>query len=314
MRLGVIIAIALASPSVALADTTTTRPPEAPVARVSQNDSKLKAFGPAVWGFLNTEFVAALVAGLAGAGVGAYGGASIVQRQGARKAALEEVRAANVAIALSLFVLNWTLALKRQHLRGMVARYDADKKRHEAALRAGQELQTLQFDLETLPVVDLPIQPLKETVYTRVDADLAYAMCATLAGVVSALLSALEQRNDLIAERQQSTRQTDDDRAEFYFGLRREDGVIDARYPTLLDAISHYADATILYSAILAALLMDRGNLAAETLGKKAPKVTRMNLKQAFADRLIPDLNEYADMLDNMGIDASLLLKNYGGP
>lgn len=269
-----------------------------------------------VWDFLNGEFIAALLAGVTGAGFGAWGGAEIVRRQQERKASREEVRAVNVAIAHALFILNWTIALKRQHVRGMVAKHKADRD-HRAALlkKPGTQVLVFQADMETLPVVELPVQQLKATVYDRLDAPgSAYAMCATLTAVVSTLQTTMQERNEFIAEKQRGPKMTDDERAAFYFGLRRPDGVIDARYPTLLDAISHYTDATILYATVMGALLMEHGKGLAERFGKRKPKVTSMNLAAAFAEGLVPDLAEYMEMFQNMGIDASALLVKFGAP
>lgn len=274
--------------------------------------------GPAkaVWDFLNSEFIAALVAGIVGAGVGAYGGAAIVRRQQDRKAAREEVRAVNVAIAHVLFILNWTIALRRQHLRGMVAKYKDDCARREAILKLpGPQVFQFTADMETLPVVELPTQSLRATVYDRLDvAGPAYAMCATLASVVSVLLSTMEQRNDFLEEKRRGPAMTHDERAAFYFGLPRPDGALDQRYPAMLDALSHYSEATVLYAMVLAAMLMDHGKSVAEDFGKKKPKVTTMNLAAAFAEGLVPDLAEYKEMFQNMGIDAAALLTKYGAP
>jgi hypothetical protein len=318
---GVLFAIALALAGPSHAGPTAPKPGQ-PVPASSPGASVISPSKPppstanALWDFLNSPFVSALLAGVVGAGVGAYGGAEIVRRQQERNTAHEEVRAVNVAIAHVLFILNWTTALKRQHLRGMVAKYKDDCDRREALLKTPGP-QVLQFtaDMETLPVVELPVQPLKATVFERLDAPTpAYAMCTTLSAVASTLQAAIEERNDFIEEKRRGPKMTDDERAAFYFGLRSPDGVTDARYPTLLDAISHYTDATTLYAMILAALLMDHGKDAAEVFGKKKPKVTTMNVAAAFADELVPDLAEYKDMLQNMGIDAATLLGKYGAP
>jgi hypothetical protein len=319
--LGVVLAIALAFAGPTHAGPTAPKPGQpvpalslgAPVTAPSKPSAST---AKALWDFLNSPFVSALLAGVVGAGVGAYGGAEIVRRQQERKTAREEVRAVNVAIAHVLFILNWTIALKRQHVRGMVAKHKADRDRRVALLKEpGPQVFEFTADMESLPVVELPVQPLKATVYDRLDAPgPAYAMCATLSAVVSTLQAAMEERNDFIGEKQRGPKMTDDERAAFYFGLRRPDGVIDARYPTLLDAISHYTDATILYAIILGALLMEHGKAVVEVFGKKKPKVTTMNLAAAFAEELVPDLAEYKDMFQNIGIDAATLLGKYGAP
>jgi hypothetical protein len=270
----------------------------------------------AVWNFLNSEFVAALIAGIVGAGVGAYGGAWIVRRQQERRAAREEVRAVNVAVANVLFILNWTIALKRQHVRGMTTKYKADCHRREALLKLpGPQVLDFTMEMQTIPLVELPMPPLRAMVYDRLDAPgTAYAMCATLTSSLDALLSATQQRNDLIEEVRRGPQMTDLERSAFYFGLTRPDGVQDARYPTMLEAISHYSDATILYSMIMAALLIEHGKGVAQTFGKKKPNVTSMNISVVFTDELVPNLEEYKDMLQNLGIDALALLSKYGAP
>ncbi len=72
---------------------------------------------------LNSTFVTSLLGAGAGAWAGAYFAQRIVERGARRERLRDEVRYANSAIALALFIANTSLSLKAQHVRGMAQGY-----------------------------------------------------------------------------------------------------------------------------------------------------------------------------------------------
>ena len=277
------------------------------------SDPYIAQLAGTVWSFLNSEFVSALLGALAGALAGAYGGARIVERQSVRKRQLEQVRETNVAISLVLFVLNTTLQLKRQHFQKMIEVHKIDRERFdEIARQKGNRTFEFKADWETLPLTELPLQPLREIIYARIDAPApTISLFAMLVAVSGHLHATVTQRNEFITALQQGPQLTPKQRLDLYFGLRQQDGTTDARYPSMLTAISGYADAAILFSAVLAERLIEHAQAEAAKLGKGAPRVTEMDLKAAFAAGLVPDPEEYAEALKGVSIDALAALGKY---
>lgn len=266
------------------------------------------------WDFLNSEFVAALLGALAGALAGAYGGQHIVERQALKKLGLEELRRTNAAISLATFVLNATVTMQRQHLRGMIAAHRAEGERFEAMVRAGGTgTYKFQADWQILPLIELPLVPLREAIYSRMDADSPVVlMFANLDAVCAHLATATELRNSIIREVQsRPTPLTTRERLQLYFGIPQASGIVDERYPSSLNAMGTYASDASLFAAILAALLIEHGKAEAKKLGKGAPKVRGMGLKAAFTEGLIPEPSEYETTLRGIGIDPDSVLAAY---
>ena len=86
---------------------------------------------------------------------------------------------------------------------------------------------------------------------------------------------------------------------------------MNGRYPTLMEAIPHYADAMILFATILAVELVAHGDAAAKKLGKLTPKITRMDIRLAIAEGLIPDVTEYEPVLNGIGVDVAKVFTKY---
>ena len=167
-----------------------------------------------IWAFA-TNGVIALVSSAAGA----YGAQWIVERQGSKRRALEEIRATNAAITLALFVSNIGLGLKRQHLMAMSQKYADDRNEFDRLVAARLPLDDLVMDWETLPLTELPFATLRNLIFGRIDAPgPAVSLGAMLEAAANHLQDALRQRNTLIedTEKQPLTRAQ---RLVLYFGL-----------------------------------------------------------------------------------------------
>jgi hypothetical protein len=266
------------------------------------------------WSFLNSEFISAMLGALAGALAGAYGGAWIVERQGQKKRLVEEVRATNIAISLSIFTMNAILTIKKQHIQGMVDIYGNHRKEFDKIINGGKKEEfSFQGDWETLPLMELPLAPLRDAIYSKIDA--THSTIAAFSAFEAAnghFSEAIRLRNDFIKEIQTRVNPLSTiDRLNIYFGLRQDSGIVDARYPTMLEAASNYVDAAALFSAVLAALLIKHGQSEVRKLGKKAPKIISMNISNAFSQKLMPEPEEFGETLRGMGVDPQTILAGH---
>lgn len=80
---------------------------------------------PAVWkatkDFLNSEFAAAFLSALAGAGLGVLGAQRVAERTSRRKELIDALRQANALIVLASTICNQALSVKNQHVGPIAA-------------------------------------------------------------------------------------------------------------------------------------------------------------------------------------------------
>jgi hypothetical protein len=264
-----------------------------------------------VWRFLNGNFGLALISASAGSFAGAWGAQIIAEQQGAKRRALEELRATNAATSLALSTTNMLIALKNQHLQRMLKHYGDDRNRLLEIRSAGHGTFKFTADFEALPWIELPTRQLSETVLREVDAPAAMIALMTMVnGSAAHLKMAIGQRNKLIEEVKDGPSLAPKQMVDMYFGIE-SDGRCDKRYYSYINSINNYADSAILFSALITDQLIGHARNQAKRLGKAAPKVTDADFRPAFETGLIPDPNEYADTLRPIGIDPAIALARH---
>lgn len=258
--------------------------------------------------FLNSQFVSALLGALAGA----YGGQWIVERQSIKKRALEELRAINACIAILQIILNSTLAMKQQHVGPMIANHKNDLQRFEMIIGSTEPaVFEFQADWEALPATEFPLESLRERIHTQIDSSAqAISMLTMLLTAAAHLDTAIEERNVFIKEERAGSPKSSEQLLGLYFGLRQKSGVTDARYPSMLEAISEYVDAVAVFSAALASILKGHGHVAAKKLGKEAPHIVTLNLGAAIQSGLMPDPANYAGTLQAVGLNPKTVFQS----
>lgn len=251
-----------------------------------------------------------MLGSLAGALAGAYGAAWIVERQSIKKSIVDEVRSTNAAISLTVFILNSSLMMKRQHIRNMVQKYNNHKNIFfDRSNKLGTEEIHFEGDWENLPPTDLPITPLRDLIYNKVDSSSSIITIFSILETIQGHLSdAIQSRNEFIDEIRATAKPlTTKERIEIYFGLKQECGVTDARYPTTLSAISDYVDASIVFASTLAALLVQHGRSEANKLKRKKLRISSFNISAPHKEGLVPDISEYSDTILGSGVDLSII-------
>lgn len=258
----------------------------------------LKSFG-------NSAFTTSLVGALAGAYFGARSAQRVAERGKLREELTSEIRKVNAALALSFGIVNSMLTLKKQHVAALKSAYDAERLRHEdyVAKRKTGQIQgdapfVLKADFRTMPAVTQPLPVLQDIVFGRLSAvGRPLNLVASLGEVVENLNTAITQRNELIEMFKAGKLPPGANIPDMYLALPYGGGHVNQQYPDLVGAISSYTDNAIFFTHLLCNDLREYGNEVAATFKKSfkdpAPRVTEVDFKQAEADGMLPNADEY---------------------
>lgn len=262
----------------------------------------LQSVGPALpklggwlWGFLNTNFSAALFGALAGALAAHY----VATRSEERKRLRGEIAGINAAIALANAISNVFIAVKRQHTRGMLELYKRDFDRYIAILVNPPTVPTVfEFinDFRELDVPFTPIVELRETLLDRVpSAGAALSVATVLQQTIDSFKNLIEARNRSI-ERLKLL--NEEDRASAYYGIRNRQGHLDERYADQMSGLRSTVDNGIYFPMLLCDMLTDHGAKIRDQHGRGAPKISTITYG-AFEVGLLPDPTEFPDFEKN---------------
>jgi len=242
-----------------------------------------------LWQIANSNFSAALFGALAGA-LAAHVTATRTER---KHQLLAEISGVNNAIALTNTITNSFLAIKRQHVIPLVARYSShflEFVRAEAA--GGAAGFKLIADFRTFPMPLTPIAELRETILTRVQSSTrAISISIPLHQCIDNIEAIIARRDEAIKTLQ--AYQTIQ-RIDAYFGLRDSAGNIDERYPDLLLGMLNNTDDIVYFSMLLSDILTQHGSVLVAKYGRRAPHIVKLDYSNVASD-LLPDRTAYPD-------------------
>lgn len=268
----------------------------------------LLALWSAALGFLNSEFIAAFLSALAGAGLGVWGAQRIALRIATRTELLGALRQANAVMVLAYTIANNTLGLKKQYVKNLAGQYEADR---EAAQRAVTQMSrgekpnmpTVQADMTTITPHTLPLDALRNLLFAgNVMPGKVLALATMIDQSAAELSHAINIRNDLIEEFKKSDA-PEHIRWHDFFGLKRPDGNTNALYADSMRAIALYTDDLIFFSSELAKEL----ELFAIGLKSKldrlkvdSPKAASVDFSDATSQGLMPARDQYESWLSGV--------------
>ncbi|WP_315756761.1 hypothetical protein [Bradyrhizobium sp. SZCCHNRI2007] len=238
------------------------------------------------------------------AAFGAFAGAFAASRAHNKRTIVAELHALNAAHQLSIAIANIILALKRQNIAPLepgIERLRLEYESHKTMVRAGSPLAPFRFELD-MHSLFLPATPhvaLEKIIFEKtLVRGRALAALVSLVGTIDSLGMSIEIRNEMVEERR-TAQWNDQERLEFFLGLRSAAGIIDQRFPTNIEAITRYTDDCIFFAKTLATDLAEYAN----TLRWKAswfyylriPKIDEPNW--SWAEGLIPNEESYSNWL-----------------
>lgn len=258
--------------------------------------------------FLNSEFIAAFLSALAGAGLGVWGAQQIALRATMRAELLGALRQANAVMVLAFTIANNTLGLKKQHVKNLAAQYEADREAVQRAVERrsrGEKLDmpTVRADMTKITPHTLPLDALRNLLFAGNLMPGKVLALATMIDQFAAELShVINIRNDLIEEFKNSDA-PEQIRLHDFFGLERPDGNTNAMYADSMRAIALYTDDLIFYSSELAKEL----ELFAKSLKSKldrlkvdSPKAASVDFSDATSQGLMPARDQYESWLSGV--------------
>lgn len=263
----------------------------------------------AVWQFLNSSFVIALVGGFTGAVGGALGAQRISERTRRREERLKELRYTNAAIMVAHTICNAALALKKQHVQPMresflKAKSDLEtfKAKREAKQVAADAEFHIQLDMRAYPAPIVPIESLKHIMFRELSVvGRPLALASVIEQSLNGLTAAIAKR-DQLTQRFGTGEIPEKVHAHYYFGLPLQGGHVNQELPDLVEAIYSYVDDLAFFSSQLCSDLMKHGAKVREALVKGLSKqvlhVSEVDFAGPLKSGLIPPDSQYKDWLN----------------
>jgi hypothetical protein len=264
--------------------------------------SMISQVAPLVGQLLNSNFSAAI----AGAFAGAVASVLIVERGARRRELLLEIRSTNAAIMVAFTIVNSLISLKGQHIKKLgdtlkQQRAELDKfevRRKKGELAQGEFFQ-FDADFQTVALMETPIDVLRGIAFDKLTLEgRPLMLLAMLAQSLNSLEQSISDRTAVIREFQANSPNPPKDLVCRYFGLPLEGGHVDARYPSSVNAISHYTDDCLFFGTLLIEDLHDHGKSIRERQGWKEPAIALPNFDTDKSRGLLPDRSQYSDWVN----------------
>ena len=255
--------------------------------------------------FLNSNFTAAL----AGAFAGALAAQKIGDRAKQRNELLQEIRSTNAAIVTSFTICNTGLTLKKQFVKDIYEAYTTKKselvelkKKHTSGQQSPAPTFEFQADLRELQMPLMPVDILREQIYTHISATgRPLALVSTISGVVASLAETIERRKILIDRFRKQGAPDSEIFAALYFGLQYGPGHVSEEFSDTVESLHMLTDDVIYFSELLAKDLIAHGKQILEQYKKvakiKKEKIHSLDLTEAREEGLMPDETNYINWL-----------------
>jgi len=273
------------------------------------DDATLASVWSAVGAWLNTSIASSTVGSLAGAALGALAAFLLADKAKLRDELTKEIRSTNAALSLTFAICNQALALKKQHIKDLVTRYNETRIQAEQANAAGAlgnppaEPIAIQFNLQSLQPLRLPVAELQSHVFDRISlVGRPLSAAISLAEVAGWLELAISTRNALISKFKASGGNAAPNFISIYFGFQYGGGHVDEEYSGTMEMLERYTDDIIFFSELLGQDLTAHGEVLLKRykryrLGKVAMRITHLDFSPARAEGLMPSELDYGDWL-----------------
>jgi hypothetical protein len=254
--------------------------------------------------FSNSAFTTSLVGALAGAFAGAMAAQRIAERNKLRDELTKEIRNVNAAMTIALSIASSAIGLKKQYLQPIKEKYTADKKIIEEILKTKRERtensESYKFsgDLRTLSASKIPIDSLKETVFSRLSINnRSLSLTSAIAESLEHLNYSIAARNDLITTFKCEKLPFGADITSMYFGLPFGEGHVNQEFGDCIEGMASHNNDIIFFSVLLCKDLYQHGLHTAERFKKELkstpPNVNEVSFDEARQEGLIPKDEEY---------------------
>jgi hypothetical protein len=240
------------------------------------------------------------------AAFGAFAGAFAASRAHDKRTIVAELNALNAAHELAVATANIILALKRQHIVRLKENFEsirASYANHQTMRKAGTQSAPFHFtaDMQFLTLPATPHVALEKMIFEKTLArGRGLAALVTLVGSIDGLAISIKARNELVEDRR-TAKWNDQERLEFFLGLKTGAGIIDERFPSNIEAIIAQTDFCIFYAKTLATDLAQYANNLRRRQSwfyrLRVPKIEQTNWSYPEKMGLMPKDDDYRDWL-----------------
>src|SRR5262249_33646244 len=154
---------------------------------------------------------------------------------------------------ISVAIANIFLGLKRQHVLPLKEDFERTKAAyadHQIMIKSGGPLAPFHFtaDMRSLNLPATPQVALEKMIFEKtLIRGRALAGLVALVGAIDGLSLSVKARNEMV-ENRRNAQWNDQERLEFFLGLRTAAGVIHERFPTNIAAIIEQTDHCIFFA------------------------------------------------------------------
>jgi hypothetical protein len=228
-------------------------------------------------------------------------GAWLTSRSQAKRRVVDELKAIHAALTICLSIVNKAIAIKRQHIRPMRIKYEADISTYDAWMENPGSHLNLELDLRNLSRLRFANAALEHTVFERCSlGHMGLAAALSLEDAADDLNLSIDYRNNLVTDFQKNPPPAHNERTAFYLGAYR-DGKVDLRFANNIEALSHQTDDCIFFGMLLSEQLYKLERKLRSRNGWKyrleLPRQYLADWTLARNEDLIPDRSQYADWL-----------------
>lgn len=252
--------------------------------------------------FLNSSFVSSVIGALAGAFFGALAATRFADKKERERLKLHDLRKNNSSVVLATSIANHSLTFKKQVVRGIVDKFEADLARYKAFLEESKvgrvsEKFEIEYDYRDITFFKHEADELRALLVSELSADPKITMAAVqLWQSLHSLEKSIDQRAiELQRLIDLKGKLSNDEYARRYFGLPTDSGNIDQRYSDTIYTIRNVLDNAIFFSTYIAEKLSERGVDLCKTLGRKADRPVTSSFSNLDDPSLLPNRNEFSD-------------------
>lgn len=243
---------------------------------------------------------AAFITALVGAKVGASAAQKIAKKAKRIDELTAEIRAVNTGITIGMAILNAALSSKSQYIKPVKVRYEAEREKFQAAVKAGTGEAVLVIDRLKFLHVSMPTGDLQQLVMHKISSSgLALRAALALMDSDTRLGEAINHRNNLLDRFSKEDLPPGFSLADLYFGTAVAGGH-NKEYRSTLDAVCSYNDEVIFFSLKLCKDLEAHGQVLVKEIKQLSDEpvgIITVNEEAAYRTGLVPSTREFESWL-----------------
>lgn len=245
--------------------------------------------------FIESNFATTFLSTLMAAFAGAWGAQYIVEKEKRKEQIRAEFLSINSCLSTCVYGFNSFIGLKKQHLIKLREDYVANK---EAALISCLKIEDIKFNLQILPLYDLPINNLRNTIHEKINLNArGLVFVNELSGTYFRLNSSIEERNKYITNyRKRAINEDHNSLFREYLSIRDPEKVTDLSFESICEAVWMYNEDCIYYTYHLSKILHAYACNLKVMLNDKNLSLIEVDFSPVEKVGLLPNFKNYENL------------------